>query len=174
MKAFLHTFSNEERRKRFILLLAFLIIAVGIVIGIMNIESILPGPWINILQILFTGIGLLLALFQLGLGSQAHMPLQELKRNDIDLCTDKHRGALIIRAKKQDRGTSMTLHCGFDLNQQGPKAAATVSYQTINGRSLLIGVFPSVEPGNYTIISSSGSSAQVTVYPEQVTEIDWR
>ena len=166
--------------------IAILIIAGGAIIWILNIEKVITGPWSSILGAIFTVLGAVLGLLQWYSQFTSEIPaapstyIEPQQRYhaqpaEIDLCVNESKGALVVYTKKDLRGTTINLTSGFDTISFQTHVATNVVERKIKNRRFFAGIFPSLEPGNYTVhINARQRVAKVTVLPGQVAEIDWR
>lgn len=170
--------SWPKPKRPILLVIAILFITVGTIICLLNIVQILRGPWTAILDVLFSACGLIMALMQwqpLARPSShpASPPTPHTHITTTNLGVDNYRGAVIIHVKRQDRGQGIHLSRGFNSSQNPPNAAATIMQHTIDGHRTYAALFPSVEPGNYTVSRPHQQHVNITVYPGQTTIIDW-
>jgi hypothetical protein len=175
-----HSAQMALQKKGFILLLAIGTALVGATVWILNTLGTIQGSWSAIMGILFTVTGIILALLQLHI--QLTAPTEEVtsafppfSASHTLVQINRRRGALIVKVKKQLRGTTLILSRGFDEANHQLDLAANVAEHTIGLQRLHIGVFPSLEPGNYTISTAIGNyTAKVTIYTGHIAIIDWR
>jgi hypothetical protein len=168
----------------------FLVIAITLLVGgailwILNIMNVIEGPWSSILGVIFTILGIVLGLLQWHVQllsdaspSNTHSPNQRKRYFQLEgfnLGVDKQKGALVIYADKNLRGATINLHCGFDRLNLHADSATNIVERKMDGRPVFVGVFPSLEPRNYTVyLNSQKRIAQTTIYSNHVSEIDWR
>ncbi len=155
----------------------FFLIGVGLGVWGLSLWGLLPSLWGSMFQVIFTVIGILLALLQwraqVASGPQAFT--KGLQGDDVDLGVDPYRGALVVGMERQQSGVNIGLYRDFDARSGHPYAAAIIARQKIGGKSRYTGLFPSLQPGNYTIVTPCRSDVrQVTVYAGRVTEFDWK
>ena len=92
------------------LIVALILLAGGATIWILNIEELVKGPWSNIIGVLFTVVGIILALLQWHGQMLSTTFTQEAgspTNRRINLSVDQQKGALIIYTKKHLRGTTI-------------------------------------------------------------------
>ncbi|GHO63183.1 hypothetical protein KSC_020750 [Ktedonobacter sp. SOSP1-52] len=90
----------------------------------------------------------------------------------MDLGVDGYKGTLLVCATVRQRGVNLLLGRGF--RHCLPEVAATIGRQAWEEEELWAGVFPALAPGNYTVTSPGTTErVQVTIYPGQVTRIEW-
>src|SRR5205807_6514229 len=91
------------------------------------------------------------------------------------LAVDKHKGILIIYARRELRGTTINLSFGFHDSSPKVDLAASVIGRKRKGSTVYIAVFSSLELGNYTLHTDSWEYvAKVSILSGKVTEVDWR
>ena len=176
---------NRHFPKRFLFLgIALLLLISGVIVWILNITGLLMGPWSNILPVIFTALGAIIPLLQwflpspVEIGSEASLsPLvqQPLLSMQAHLGVSKRKGALIVKAKKALRGTTIHLYRGFDRDDLHPDMASNIILRKIDGSLTCIAFFAALEPGNYTIsVYGEEQKTNVTIQAGQVAEIDWQ
>lgn len=168
---------------------AILLVFIGAVIWILNIENLLTGPWSSIASVVFTVLGVITALLQWHSppSADASMASLDLSMEDTEpqgiqtqmkgnsSGIDRCEGTLIVYTKRNLRGATVNLNRGFEAVNLKTHLASNVVKRKKNGRTIFTSVFPALEPGNYTAyVNSRILVAKVTVLPGQVTEIDWR
>jgi hypothetical protein len=160
--------------KNIISLVVLLLTLVGLVIWGLSLWNILPSLWGSLFQVILATLGILLALLQWR--SQVESSTQVLvRRSGVDLGVDRYRGALVVKIGLQWSGVDVVLYRGFGGSSSEPYAASIIAQQRVGEVEMCAGLFPSLEPGNYTIASSCRShTARVTIYAGQITEFDWR
>jgi len=156
---------------------------VGTVVWVLNSLDILHIAWAGVIGVVLSAIDILLALWPLN--SQRAI---QSKNQAIDSISTSHafprktslwarkkRGVLHIIVRRQLRHLTITLHRGFNQAHRPPDAATSISEQLVDGESMYIGTFLSVEPGNYTVATQNKEHvALVTIYPGNTKWIDWR
>lgn len=161
-----------------ILVVGLFLITLGAALWILNIEGLIKGPWSTILGVLFTIFGIMLAMLQWHgqMVSTALTQNTDASGQDIHLRMEQQSGALIIYTKKQFRGVTIHLFRGFDMLSAHADLATTVVERKVKGHVAFVGIFPALEPGNYTvrIKNTGGRSAHVTIYAGQMADVDWR
>ncbi|EFH87896.1 hypothetical protein [Ktedonobacter racemifer] len=163
------------RRERVVIVCCGVLVLVGLVLWVLSVEQVLPGFWGLVLPVVFTGLGLLFGLLQW------YMQLRHSSRADeeqgerqggMDLGVDGYKGALLVCATVRQRGVNLLLGRGF--RHCSPEVATTIGRQAWEEEELWAGVFPALAPGNYTVTSPGTTErVQVTIYPGQVTRIEW-
>lgn len=157
----------------------------GSTICILSILGILQTAWSNIVGVVFTAFGIVLALCQYCLQvtpmkdelprhTSAPLHTVSAKESPSPLITKK-RGALRVKVRKPLRGTTLILYKGFNESNQQPEVAANITEYIFSHQRYYIGVFPLLEPGNYTVSTATRERvAQVTIVAGHIAEIDWR
>ena len=94
----------------------------------------------------------------------------------IELGVSKQEGALVVYGNKNLRGKHVYLYTGFLSSPKNANHHSTnnIVERTVNGRAVFTAIFPSLEPGNYTVGRSFRYYNEVTVLAGRVTEVDWR
>ncbi len=183
-----HDPQNHRQRPPIFVFIIVLMVIGGASLWILNIQGIVPGPWSSILGVIFTSLGVLLALFQWHFlntseTSQASAPLppalhqqrRHAKKESFHLDVNRRRGALIVKVRKNFLGVTVYLCRGFEDVGQKPDAASNVIERKIDGHYIFAAVFPFLEPGNYTVyLNSQEYVSKVTVYGNLIVEVDWR
>lgn len=190
----------EHRRQYNPKHLAFLVVAFLLITGIwiLNILGSIPGPWSGIFGAFFTILGVLLGLIPLLASSDGRSVKKLLVEpmathsqwnhhgllEDVILGMNDQRGSLVVYVRPYLRGSTINLCAGFSRVDLKVDIASSVVARRINGRPFrwlgirriaFVAVFPSLEPGNYTVYTESREFiASVTVLAGLVTEIDWR
>ena len=162
----------------------------------LNILGSIPGPWSGIFGAFFTILGVLLGLIPL-LASSEGPPKRFLVEpmmthnqwnhhgllEDVPLDMGDQRGSLVVYVKRYLRGSTINLCAGFSRVDLKVDVASSVVARRINSplrwlgirHIVFVAVFPSLEPGNYTVYTESREFiANVTILARLVTEIDWR
>ena len=163
------------------------IIAVGTIFWILNIEEVIKGSWSSVIAAVFTVLGVLLALLQWYTQLFPDHPVAPVSPlpyvqshlvpqiEGLNLGIDEQKGALIVKASKHLRGATIHLCRGFDPGRLKTDAASNIIEREVNGHNMFVGIFPSLEPGNYSVHARSLEYiAKITVYAGQVTEVDWQ
>lgn len=161
----------------------FLLIS-GIIAWILNAIGLLLGPWSSILVIVFTGLGVIIPLLQwwwsppIGIVAETQSPSfiqQRLSSMHAHLGVSKRKGALIVKAERVLRGTTIHLYRGFDRDDLHPDMASNIVLRKIDGSFICIAIFATLEPGSYTV-SAYGTELKtnVTIQAGQIAEIDWQ
>ncbi len=123
----------------------------GGLIWVLNIEAVIQGPWSTIFGVVATASGIILALLQwytsLAQGYPTEMvtPPQKV----FKLGVGKQKGAIIIYTRRKMRGMTIVLSQGFGTVATHPDFATNVIERNIQGRSIFVGTFPALAPGNY-------------------------
>ncbi len=157
----------------------------GAIIWILSLDGIIQSTWAGLCGAVFTVLGAFLTLLQLIVqltsAPAATSPAAALtqhhqaQRGGLSPGTTRHTGAIAVFVKKQLAGSTIHLSREFDTIHLNPIAAANVSERSMDGRPLLVGFFPALEPGPYTVyIHLQGYISNVTVHAGQVAEVDWR
>jgi hypothetical protein len=82
---------------------------------------------------------------------------------------------MVIYTGKRLRGSNISLCKGFHTSCVNVVEATNVVERAINGVQVFAGIFPALEPGNYTVFGKQQKLvAPITVYAGDVTEVDWR
>ncbi|TMC15534.1 MAG: hypothetical protein E6J34_21910 [Chloroflexi bacterium] len=147
--------------------------------------SIIPGPWSTILGAAFTVISTVLGLLQWHAQSSPEVispslhPLDQqalsVYLTEIPLGITKRKGALIVKVKKKYLGVTLRLCRGFGPPSLATEVVSNIIERQIDGSSMFIGIFPKLEPGNYTVyLHDPTKGAPVTIHSGQPSEIDWR
>lgn len=168
-----------------LIIVAIPIIVGGTVIWIMNAAGTIGGSWATVLGPVFAALAVLLGLLALPLGrlrSRKHVstlpvPLQKqfVQIKGVDLGINEHRGALLVKVKKQLRGVSINICRGFDNVELKAASAANATEREVDGRIIIVSIFPSLEPGNYTVYTNSREyMARVTIHAGAVETVDWQ
>src|SRR5205807_2149779 len=125
----------------FFVVLAMFLIFIGAFVWVLNLEHIILGPWSTLLSVFFTVLSVILALLQwhtqFSIGVPAYppavLPTHKLSSQDhymytkgIALGVNRHKGALIIYTKRNLRGATAHLTCGFDTTSLKTHAASNV------------------------------------------------
>ena len=166
-------------------MLGILALLVGALLWILNIVSIVPGPWSTILGAIFTVISAVLGLLQWQAQSSPEVispslhPLDQqalsVSLTEIPLGITKRKGALIVKVKKKYLGATLYLYRGFSSTPLATEMVSNVIEREIDRSSMFIGVFHKLESGNYTVyLHDPTKGAPVTIYAGQLSEIDWR
>jgi hypothetical protein len=145
----------------------------------LNVEGQIHGAWSNILGVIFTVLGLVFALLQWHgqMISATVVPVtSEIAKQEAKLNGNQQTGTLVVYTKKQFRGTTIYLFRGFDACGAYADLAANIVERRTNGKTIFIGTFPLVEPGNYKVLTKNVQvrAAKTTIYAGQMAEIDWR
>lgn len=177
---------RREHYRQMFIILGILALLIGAFLWILNIMSIIAGPWSAILGVIFTAMSAILGLLQWQTQSPAedmrHSPNPSLQQqplsthlNGITLGMNKRNGALIIKTKKKYLGATLHLSRGIGTTPLATEMVSNVMERTIGSYSVFIGVFPKLEPGNYTVyLHNSAKGTPVTIYANQLSEIDRR
>lgn len=165
------------------------IITFIIVVGslwLLSIEGVFPALWSSLIGAIFTIIAVIIALLQWDsqrsidqtnpLPTLLHQPQRRfIEVEGVDLVINKRRGALIVKVRKNMCGVTLNLSKGFDSMKQEPDFASCVVERRVGGHLAFVAIFPSLEPGNYTIHCSSPTlTTRVTIYANLIVEVDWR
>jgi hypothetical protein len=179
----------DLKRLIFLFVSTLLLIVVGAIIWILSIAGLIGGTWSSIVGVIFTALGVILALFQWYAQANSGSPtlltdLSPHKRSQqnplfptesIKLGINKQKGALIVYTSKKLCGTTIHLCKGFDASNLHTDSATNVIHRRIHGHDRFIGVFPSLEPSNYTVYTNQQEYlSHTTIYADHLAEIDWR
>ena len=185
-------FMNRKRllqRHLVFLLLAMTMLLGGAILWVLNIEEVVRGPWSSILGVCFTVLGVVLALLQwhaqitsrnavtdAGFLTPTHQSMKlHPSVEGIMLEGERQKGALLVYTNKKLRGATINLHRGFDAVHLHSDVATNVIPRRVNGHMVCVGIFPSLEPSNYTVyLNSRERVAKITVLPSHTAEVDWR
>lgn len=169
---------------------AVLLIVGGTTLSILNLLGAVKGPWSGILSVVFTALGVVLALFQWLLPFSFELtkssvdlkpvilePERNLKLHvsveGSDLGVTSHTGALIIYARKSMLGESVDLLRNHILPLA--HSTANVGRRSVNNQIVCVAIFPYLEPSDYVACDTKGYyKTKITVLPGQVTELEWR
>jgi hypothetical protein len=175
--------SSPKPRKRFPLILLCLFILFGtLLLWILNLESIISGPWAAILSALYTVVSILVAFLQwvMPRPHSVEPPSSSmggqftLFNSPSSLGVSRRRGALIVKTRKNDLGTTIHLCSGFTSTPRTTEVAANVSQHTSEEGVVFNALFPALEPGNYTVfLQASSLNAFVTIRTGQIAHVDW-
>jgi hypothetical protein len=179
---------RQQHYPHVLTMFAILALLGGGLLWILNLLTVIPGPWANILVVVFTMLGVIFTFLQWQTRSQAEVPPKpsnslnlsqqpELYEHlvGIPLGMNRRRGALIVKAKKKHLGATVYLCRGFDGATPIGEIAANVVERRINNSSVFIGIFHLLEAGNYTAyLHNPIQGTPVTIYPNHLSEIDWR
>ena len=165
--------SLRRRRRRGVafLMVVMLVVLGGIVLWALSVRNVLPESWWTAVGATFTVAGVILAFMQLvpkrggGVG----------KTFSPTLVSSGRKGTLIVRTGGQLCGSTVELCSGFKATSQCVDFAANIVERRTDGIVEYVGVFPSLESGNYTArVDGSDFVARVTVSGGRTAEIDWR
>jgi len=107
------------------------------------------------------------------IGDELNRQSYSIQVKGLSVSTDK--GALIVYAKQNMRGKTIDLYPGFNENiNLETRFTSNVIGHSANGQTVFQAVFPSLEPGNYTLSTGIRYYARVTILPGQICEVDWR
>jgi hypothetical protein len=177
---------GHEHHNQMLIILGILALLIGALLWILNIMSIIAGPWAAILGVIFTAMSAIFGLLQWQTQSTTEaMPhhsdsfaLQQTlsaSLNGITLGMNKRNGALIIKTKKKYLGTTLHLCRGIGITPLATEMVSNIMERKIGSSSMFIGVFPKLEPGNYTVyLHNPAKGTPVTIYANQLSEIDRR
>ncbi|HZO70854.1 MAG TPA: hypothetical protein VFB60_01550 [Ktedonobacteraceae bacterium] len=184
MKVLTRRGNAQHNRMKGMLILVAIFLVVGAGVWILNIYGILQGPWSNIFGVISTILGLILGLLRWYAQSVSVMtpaPISPIQKKHVQLIDGstlnppKNRATLIVYAGKHLRGTTINLSYGFDTLHLKTYAATNIVERRICGQTAFVGIFPSLEPGNYIAHDDSRKlMSKVTVISGHIAEIDWR
>jgi hypothetical protein len=178
-----HMTPKQKRHVSLSVLIALLLAAT--LLWVMNIENIILGPWSNIISAIFTAFSVVITLIQLHTQSLPEgslnidtLPPQKKHENyndSISLGVNKRRGAVIVYTSRKLRG-KLTLLVSSSQEENSCICMNSNIVERINSnRKVFSSIFPSVQPGHYTIsIQSQQLSTDITVFSGCISEIDWR
>ncbi len=90
------------------------------------------------------------------------------------LGVSKRRGALIVKTRKNDLGTTIHLCSGFTSTPLTTEIAANVAEYKSEVGFVFVALFPALKPGNYTVfLQTSPLHAFVTIRTGQIADINW-
>ncbi len=183
-------------KKRFLLIVLMCLLLVGVaVVWILNYLNILKGPWTSILSIIFTVLSLFFSLLQfiLPISKEASKAdkswgysiksengeLAEITDRSLiqvrgtDLGISLQTGALIIYTRRDKVGEAIDLR--RNPNQPLLHSTSSITRRIVNGKAVYAAIFPYLAPSDYIASEASGKyKTNITVLPNQLTEIDWR
>ncbi len=164
--------------------LAIVVLMTIAVIWIANPGSMLA----NVFGTGFTLLGILIAFLQWYAQPQVAVPVQAgtisaLEHGQpsyeqiegVTLDVTKRKGALIVYTKRNLRGSTINLSFGFHNSNLKTDLVSSVIGRKKKGSTVYVAVFPSLEPGDYTVyIDSQEFVTKVSILPGRVAEVDWR
>lgn len=177
-----------QRRKIFISVAVFMIMG-GAIVCVLNILGYVQGPWSSIFGVFATVLGIVFTIPQGTLASSenpllssnlveiaANQPLRrDIEIHGISLGLGENRGALIVKVNRQLCGSTIILCYGFDNVSLIAHLATNVEKYRIDGHSVFAAIFPSLEPGNYTVyIDSQEYRSKETIYAGWISVINWQ
>lgn len=168
-------------RRLVVFLVIILPLMAGIVLWVLNIAKIIPGPWSSVLSAIFTFLSVLFTFLEWYTSTQeqtTHIPQETAQKHldNAELGLTKRRGALLIWTQKNLSGATVHLYRGFDA-VQGPidLAANIIEVKSAHGKPSFVAILRSLEAGKYTVaLYQSSYRTNITISPERATEIDWR
>jgi hypothetical protein len=186
-----HQGGTQRNRMKGLLILIAILLIVGTGAWLLNICGILQGPWSNIFGALSTILGLILGFLQWYSQSSSVIPSTSMTSTQRALDSEhrvgtqlivenilkpsKNRATLVVYTGKHLRGETINLSCGFETLHLKTYAATNIVERKIHGQTTFVGIFPSLEPGNYIVHDDSRKLlSKVTVTLGHITEIDWR
>ncbi len=182
-----HYYPQTKQKSLLLKAIVIPLILLGASIWMLSISGMIKGPWSNVLEVAFTVFSVVLTFLQWHIQSSIetqpapiNSPTQQADQDNLlignlTIGVNKQKGLLIVYTKKNLRGKTVLLNQGFDRAKAEIFAASNVVERRRGSRILFTSIFPSLEPGNYTVsIRPRRLEAQVTVFPRQITEIDWR
>jgi hypothetical protein len=186
-----HQFKGKGQRSkplnRTLIGMAIALMAVGTGVWVLNITDTIKGPWSGVFGAVFTFVGAVVALVQPNPQSVAEptasatttplppntQPLAPLNEDPRMPRTNGQEGLLRVYATKSLRGFTVDLCNGYDGTTTA--AAQNIVEREISGETCYVAIFQSLPPGGYTVhIYRRELMARITIYPGQVSEIDWR
>lgn len=183
----MHILSIFRHARHHLVSLLTLLLLVATLVWILNSVHIIQGSWTIMLNALFTGTGVILALLQWQAQVQpidASTAEQRIPDGNVTThsCTqsiiNKRKGAIVIYTPRTWRGTPLHLVPGLQetfVTTALIEAISTVVEHRSTKQRLFVCSFPVVPPGHYTLIAPSKQRrTQITVRPGHLSEIDWR
>ncbi len=168
--------------------IAIVLIIVGATVCVLNISGIINGPWSSIFGAIITSTGVVISLIRhirlkFSAAPLVPVPIASLPPNTqpLDLINEDlpippahgQEGLLRVYTTKSLRGFTVDLCNGFDSTTTF--AAQNIVERKLRGETCYIAIFQSLLPGGYTAhIYRRELMTRITIYPGQVTEIDWR
>lgn len=181
-----HKKRHRLKHQAFLLVIVLLLL-VGTIIWILNIQGLVPGPWSSIVSAICTVAGVLVALLQWHQPSLEKIPsepigsppfrkrLPHVQLEAINLGVNRRKGALLIKVKKKLVGLTVNLCYGFNNPVTCADIASSVVLRRVDNAPTFVAIFPALEPGNYTVaVHSTQYRTNVTIQAGQIAEIDWR
>lgn len=177
---------RRQRWSRLIFTGLTVVFLIGVaIVWIANLGSVLAG----VLSIVFTLLGILIACLTwrpqprvtapglaigVAAGEQGQRPLYE-QIDGVALEVDRHKGALVVYTSKALRGATINLSFGFHNSHARVDLAASVVGRRRKGNTVYVAIFPSLEPGRYTLHTDAREAVtKVSIVPGRVEEVDWR
>lgn len=168
--------ANKHYQKKLLVFFTITILLLAATLWILSIERVISGPWPAILSVVFTTFGILIAFLQWVTPSQGRVYLlASLFDKDWEIKLTKRKGALLVWTQKQLGGVAIYLHRGFNAESAPINVAANVIERNTHGTPYFVALFPSLDPGNYTVSASEMNyCTNITINAGRLTEIDWR
>ena len=83
-------------------------------------------------------------------------------------------GALIVHMLEEQRGTSIRVWKQFGSILEETYYANVIE-KTVNGEKAFVALFPCLPHGNYWVsLLDNSRSGLVSIFPEEIAEVDWR
>jgi hypothetical protein len=106
---------------------------------------------------------------------QQYQSYRQIRIKEAKLGLNRQKGAIIIYTRKRLRGRTISLCKGFHTNPPDMAEARNVVECKINGVHSFAGIFPALEPGQYTVFDNQQNLVtMISVYANDVAEVDWR
>ena len=161
------------------------LMSISVPVWILNSEGIIQRTWPTIFSVIFTVFGTILGLLQwyAQISTQpdapSPVPQYDTAKNKLSQGVkyglNNHKGALIVYTNRRLHRTTINLTFGFHIDNSRPHITANVIQSNGNRQKAFIAVFPSLEPGNYTVHINAGQRvAKVIARAGYVVEIDWQ
>jgi hypothetical protein len=97
---------------------------------------------------------------------------EEIRVTGVVFDLSERTGAIVVYTSPFLHGREITLDQGFGYNQVIAKALVTK--RSVNGEEVHVAIFPCIPVGNYRVYYNSARMNDTTVFPDWVSEIDWR
>ncbi len=153
----------------------------GATVWILSQAGVIQSFWATLCGIIFAVLGFLLTALQL-IAQFTPTPTtstpisgsRQLGR-DLPSGTTRNKGAIAVLVNNQLAGSTIYLSKGFDRAHMTPISVANIGERNMDGQFLLVGFFPTLEPGNYTIYTHTREYIDnVSVRAGHMTVVDWR
>src|SRR5712692_5931692 len=137
-------YCRRQRRKRYVFIAIALLLIVELAVFWVPSPTGLPkGSWSAVFVVIFTVFSLLLALFQVLLATPG-VPERSvsLQIPDITLGLNKRTEAVIVHTKRDLRGATINLHCGFLVIVTWGQMRLRMSLPAKGEHVVFVSVFP--------------------------------